>query len=100
MSRLFPSSSSCSFSCRPASSAGPKSRRCEERPRVLRDNKQSQPHAIVAAAKEAGISALIAFGLFVTLIGVRTDQGPTGALILTTRFSALATIVAVVFVGA
>ena len=44
-----------------------------ERPRVLRDNKQSQPHAIVAAAKEAGISALIAFGLFVTLIGVRTD---------------------------
>jgi branched-chain amino acid transport system permease protein len=71
-----------------------------ERPRVLRDNKQSQPHAIVAAAKEAALSALIAFGLFVTLIGVRTDQGPTGALILTTRFGALAAIVAVVFVGA
>jgi len=33
------------------------------------------------------------------LIGIRTDQGPTGALVLTTRFGVLAEIVAAVFVG-
>ena len=52
-----------------------------------------------AAVKEAAIAALVAFGLFVLLIGIRTDQGPTGALVLTTRFGALAAIVAAVFVG-
>jgi len=41
-----------------------------ERPRVLRDNEPSKPPAFVAAAKEAALSALVAFGLFVTLIGV------------------------------
>jgi branched-chain amino acid transport system permease protein len=67
---------------------------------VLRDNEPSKPPAFVGAAKEAALSALVAFGLFVTLIGVRTDQGPTGALVLTPRFGALAAIVAAVFVAA
>jgi branched-chain amino acid transport system permease protein len=67
---------------------------------VLRDNEPSKPPAFVCAAKEAALSALVAFGLFVTLIGVRTDQGPTGALVLTPRFGALAAIVAAVFVAA
>jgi branched-chain amino acid transport system permease protein len=67
---------------------------------VLRDNELSKPPAFVAAAKEAALSALVAFGLFVTLIGVRTEQGPTGALVLTTRLGALAAIVAAVFVAA
>ena len=67
---------------------------------MLRDNEPSKPPAFVAAAKEAALSALVAFGLFVALIGFRTDQGPTGALVLTTRFGALAVIVAAVFVGA
>ncbi|MDE1972762.1 MAG: high-affinity branched-chain amino acid ABC transporter permease LivM [Hyphomicrobiales bacterium] len=49
--------------------------------------------------KEAAIAALVAFGLFVLLIGIRTDQGPTGALVFTTRFGALAAIVAAVFVA-
>ena len=53
-----------------------------------------------AAVKEAAIAALVAFGLFVLMIGIRTDQGPTGALVLTTRFGALAAIVAAVFVAA
>jgi branched-chain amino acid transport system permease protein len=52
-----------------------------------------------AALKEAAIAALVAFGLFVLMIGIRTEQGPTGALVLTTRFGALAAIVAAVFVG-
>jgi branched-chain amino acid transport system permease protein len=53
-----------------------------------------------AAVKEAAIAALVAFGLFVLMIGIRTDQGPTGALVLTTRFGVLAAIVAAVFVAA
>jgi branched-chain amino acid transport system permease protein len=52
---------------------------------------------LVAALKEAALAALVAFGLFVLLIGFRTDPGPTGALVLSTRFGALAAIVAAVF---
>jgi branched-chain amino acid transport system permease protein len=67
---------------------------------VLRDNEPSKPPALIAAAKDAALSALVAFGLFVTLIGIRTDQGPTGALAIATRFGALAAIVAAVFAAA
>jgi branched-chain amino acid transport system permease protein len=67
----------------------------------LREREPAAPRLdLLAAAKEAVISALVALGLFVLLIGVRTDQGPTGALVITTRFGALAAIVAAVFVGA
>jgi branched-chain amino acid transport system permease protein len=52
-----------------------------------------------AASKDAVLSAFIAVGLFGLLIGFRTDQGPTGALIVWPRFQALAAIVGVVFVG-
>jgi branched-chain amino acid transport system permease protein len=55
--------------------------------------------AIGDALKQAALAALVAFGLFVFLIGIRTDQGPTGALVIETRFSALAILVAAVFVG-
>ncbi len=58
---------------------------------------RSRAFPVTAALKDAGIAALIAFGLFFFLIGLRTDQGPTGALEVTTRFSALAIMVAVVF---
>ena len=60
----------------------------------------TKPLNVTAALKEAAIAALVAFGLFVLMIGIRTDQGPTGALVLTTRFGALAAIVAAVFAGA
>ena len=49
--------------------------------------------------KDAAIAALVAFGLFVLMIGIRTDQGPTGALVITTRFGTLAALVAGVFTG-
>jgi branched-chain amino acid transport system permease protein len=52
-----------------------------------------------AAVKESAIAALVAFGLFVLMVGIRTEQGPTGALVITTRFGALAIIVAIVFVA-
>ena len=54
---------------------------------------------LLAALKEAVIAAAVAFGLFALLIGVRTEQGPTGALIITTRFGPLAAFVATAFVG-
>jgi branched-chain amino acid transport system permease protein len=54
---------------------------------------------VLAAVKEAAIAALVALGLFVLMIGIRTEQGPTGALVFTTRFGALAEIVAAVFVA-
>jgi branched-chain amino acid transport system permease protein len=66
---------------------------------VPREGEPSKPPPLHAAAKDAAIAALVAFGLFVLLIGIRTDQGPTGALVIATRFEALAEIVAGVFAG-
>src|SRR5690606_4401114 len=54
---------------------------------------------LVDAFKNAGLSALVALGLFSLLIGVRTEQGPTGALEVTMRPQLLAALVAAVFVG-
>lgn len=53
----------------------------------------------LAALKEAAIAAAVAFGLFVLLVGIRTEQGPTGALVIATRFGTLAGFVAAAFVG-
>ena len=41
----------------------------------------------VGALKDAALAALVALGLFGLMIGIRTDQGPTGALVITTRLS-------------
>ena len=54
---------------------------------------------LLVALKEAVLAAAIALGLFALLIGVRTEQGPTGALVIATRFGALAGFVAAAFVG-
>ena len=54
---------------------------------------------VAAALKEAALAALVAAGLFFFFIGLQTDQGPTGALVVTTRFDKFAILVAVVFVG-
>ena len=52
-----------------------------------------------AASKDAVLSAIVAVGLFALLIGFRTDQGPTGALVVWGRFEALEAVVGAVFVG-
>jgi branched-chain amino acid transport system permease protein len=52
------------------------------------------------ALKDAVLAALVAFGLFALMIGLHTDQGPTGALVVTTRFRELGIIVGLVFAGA
>ena len=51
------------------------------------------------ALKDATLAGFVAFGLFFFMIGLRTDQGPTGALQISTRFQTFAIIVAVVFAG-
>jgi branched-chain amino acid transport system permease protein len=70
-----------------------------EGPRVPRENAAITFAEVAAALKEAALAALVALGLFILMIGVRTEQGPTGALVVTTRFGTLAAIVAVVFAG-
>jgi hypothetical protein len=52
------------------------------------------------ALKDATLAGLVAFGLFVFMIGLRTEQGGSGALEISTRFPTLAILVAVVFAGA
>jgi len=52
------------------------------------------------ALKDATLAGLVAFGLFVFLIGLRTEQSSSGALEITTRFQTLAMLVAAVFAGA
>jgi branched-chain amino acid transport system permease protein len=50
--------------------------------------------------KKAGLSALVALGLFAFMIGVRTDAGATSVqLVLWPRFGELAAVVAAVFGG-
>jgi branched-chain amino acid transport system permease protein len=51
------------------------------------------------ALKDAAIAAFVAFGLFALVLGLRTEQGPTGALDLTPRPGLLFSAVAVVTVG-
>ena len=54
----------------------------------------------VNALKRALLSALVAFGLFSLMIGLRTHTGENGALYLSGRPTLLAIVVAVVFAGA
>jgi branched-chain amino acid transport system permease protein len=51
------------------------------------------------ALKDAAIAAFVAFGLFSLVLGLRTEQGPTGALDLTPRPVLLLSTVAVVAIG-
>ncbi len=67
---------------------------------VLSDHSISRRLDIVTALKRALLSALVAFGLFALLIGIKTDTGPDGALFLEGRPQPLAIIVGLVFAGA
>ncbi len=67
---------------------------------VLSDQSVARRLDFVTALKRALLSALIAFGLFSLLIGIRTKTGPAGALVLEGRPDTLAIIVGLVFAGA
>jgi branched-chain amino acid transport system permease protein len=60
---------------------------------------QAPQYGFTYAVKKALLSGLVAFGLFVLMIGVRTDTGPTGALVFRTRFDDVFAIVAAVIAG-
>ena len=51
------------------------------------------------AFKDAAVAGFVAFGLFSLIVGLRTDQGPTGQLVLTPQPGLLAASVVLVFVG-
>ena len=73
---------------------------CRGSARWHRQRRTTTHSTLVAAAlKDAALSALVAFGLFFFMIGLRTDQGPTGALEITTRFHDACDLVGVVFAG-
>ena len=79
----------------------PEVERCERSgDRVPRESEPFKPSVLAAALKQAAIAAAIAFGLFVLMVGIKTDQGPTGALVITTRFGTVGVLVRGVFAGA
>jgi branched-chain amino acid transport system permease protein len=51
------------------------------------------------AIRDAAIAAAVAFGLFVMLVGLRTDVGPEGGLILRQRWWQVALLCGIVFAG-
>ncbi|HWL83895.1 MAG TPA: high-affinity branched-chain amino acid ABC transporter permease LivM [Roseomonas sp.] len=51
------------------------------------------------ALKDAGLAALIAAGLFLPMVGLRTDVDPNGALYLRTRWTDVLLLMAIVFAG-
>ena len=59
----------------------------------------ARPKVAAAAVKDAAITALIAFGLFAMLVGLRTDVGPSGGLVLRTRWGEVAILVVLAFFG-
>jgi branched-chain amino acid transport system permease protein len=64
-----------------------------------REAAKSRPLDVRGALKDAGLAALVAFGLFSLILGFRTDTGSTGALVLIARPGLLATAVVIVFAG-
>jgi branched-chain amino acid transport system permease protein len=54
---------------------------------------------ILRALKDAAITALVALGLFVPMVGLRTDVGPEGSLVLRQRWGDVAVLVALAFAG-
>jgi branched-chain amino acid transport system permease protein len=69
-------------------------------PEALHADIKPQPSLDVRGAlKSAGLIALVAFGLFSLPVGLRTEQGPTGALVLIARPGVLGVLVAAAFIG-
>jgi branched-chain amino acid transport system permease protein len=53
---------------------------------------------VAGALKDGALAAIVSFGMFLPLIGIRTDSGPSGALDVAARPMALAAVVAAVFI--
>jgi branched-chain amino acid transport system permease protein len=59
----------------------------------------ARPKVAAAAVKDAAITALVAFGLFFMLVGLRTDVAPNGGLVLRPRWGEVAILVVLAFAG-
>jgi branched-chain amino acid transport system permease protein len=57
------------------------------------------PKGLAAALRDAALATLVAFGLFVIMVGLRTDVAPSGALFLRTRWPDVALLCGLVFAG-
>jgi branched-chain amino acid transport system permease protein len=66
---------------------------------VTQEGSSTRHRDFAGALKHAALAALVAFGLFSLLVGIRTDTGPGGALELSERFETLAVLMAVAFAG-
>src|SRR5262245_21681045 len=60
---------------------------------------KTENNVMANAAREALYDGLISFGLFVLLVGLRTDQNIRNELILVQRWGLLAVLVGIVMVG-
>src|SRR5258708_9146423 len=66
---------------------------------ATKDATPSPTLPLAAALKDAVLSGFVAFGLFFFMIGLRTEQGSTGAVEVLTGFQTFGILVAAVFVG-
>ena len=66
---------------------------------MTQEGSSTRHRDFAGALKHAALAALVAFGLFSLLVGIRTDTGPGGALELSERFETLAMLMAVAFAG-
>jgi branched-chain amino acid transport system permease protein len=66
---------------------------------VTQEGSSTRHRDFAGALKHAALAAVVAFGLFSLLVGIRTDTGPGGGLELSERFETLAVLVAVAFAG-
>ena len=66
---------------------------------MTQEGSSTRHRDFAGALKHAALAALVAFGLFSLLVGIRTDTGPGGALELSERFETLAVLVAGAFAG-
>jgi len=64
---------------------------------TARETQKSARFDFVGALKDAAIAAVVAFGLFSLIVGLRTEQGSTGQLVLFSRPELLFALVGVVF---
>jgi len=66
---------------------------------IARETQKSARFDFVGALWDAAIAAFVAFGLFSLIVGLRTEQGSTGQLVLFPRPELLFALVGVVFAG-
>ncbi|MBR0658166.1 high-affinity branched-chain amino acid ABC transporter permease LivM [Neoroseomonas oryzicola] len=60
---------------------------------------EARPNAMAGAVKDAAITALVALGLFIPIVGLRTDVSPSGTLMLRQRWGDVAILVGIAFAG-